>query len=171
MSSSTSGTMLPHRSIASIKSPTSGTGGGPSSPHTPLRTIASNFGSPSSLRAEEDILILEFGCRKVQVGFAGDPVPRGQVWFGPDQLTRVGDFSHCLPDYREDWRTRAAGARWGKDHELWQPDLRDQDLGLVEDKIERALREAFTKYELEIPFTFCALALHTRSGRTPYIHR
>jgi hypothetical protein len=34
---------------------------------------------------------------------------------------------------------------WGKDHELWQYDVRGVDLGLVGDKIERALREAFTK--------------------------
>jgi len=136
-----SATPLPHRAVANIKSP----GGGVSGPSTPLRGIASNFGSPSSLRAEEDLILIEFGTRKLHVGFAGDPVPRGTVWFGPDQQRRVGDFRVWQMDYRDEWTKRASGSRWGKDHELWQPDVRGLDLGLVGDKIERAMRDAVTK--------------------------
>lgn len=40
------------------------------------------------------------------------------------------------------------GYEWGEDHELWRMDMRELDLGLVEDKIERAVREAYTKYLL-----------------------
>jgi hypothetical protein len=134
---------LPHRSVANIRSPS-----GASGPSTPLRPIPSNFGSPSSLRADEEIIIIEFGTRKLQVGFSGDPAPRGCVWFGPDQQRRVGDFRDWQTDYRYDWRSAAAGGRWGKDHELWQYEVRGANLGLVGDRIERALREAFTKYYL-----------------------
>lgn len=148
MSAPAGSTPLPHRSVANIRSPT-GAGHRPSShqsgPSTPLRPIPSNFGSPSSLRADDEIIIVEFGTRKLQVGFSGDPFPRGCVWFGPDQQRRVGDFRDWQADYRQDWRSAAAGGLWGRDHELWQYDVRGADLGLVGDKIERALREAFTK--------------------------
>ncbi|TPX10567.1 uncharacterized protein E0L32_008453 [Thyridium curvatum] len=153
---STSGASLAHRSVSNIRaggvrSPGgSGAGAaGPSSPHTPLRTISSTFGSPSSLRAEEDTIIIELGARKVQVGFAGDPVPKAVVTFGPEQQRRVGDFRAWQPGGHadDDWRKRGDSA-WGRDHELWQLDVRGLDLGLVEDKLERGLREAFSKYLL-----------------------
>jgi len=145
-SSHTGSAMLPHRSVANIRSPPSqqpaGTG-----PSTPMhRPISSTFGSPSSLRAEEETVIVELGTRKVRVGFAGDAAPRGTVWFSPEHHRRAGDFRAWLPDYRPDWRTRASGEKWGRDHELWRADIRGLDLGLVGDKLERALREAFTKW-------------------------
>ncbi|AEO61337.1 hypothetical protein MYCTH_2311388 [Thermothelomyces thermophilus ATCC 42464] len=139
---------LPHRSVANIRSPAGVGHHHQTGPSTPLRSIPSNFGSPSSLRADEEIIIIEFGTRKLQVGFSGDPAPRGCVWFGPDQQRRAGDFRAWQTDYRYDWRTATAGGLWGKDHELWQYDVRGADLGLVGDKIERALREAFTKHLL-----------------------
>jgi hypothetical protein len=137
-------TSLPHRSVANIKSP--GGGGQASGPSTPLRNIGSTFGSPSSLRAEEDLIVIEFGTRKLHVGFAGDAQPRGSIWFGPDQQRRVGDFRVWQADYRDDWRKRSSGSLWGRDHELWQPEVRGLDLGLVGDRIERGLRDAFTKW-------------------------
>lgn len=79
------------------------------------------------------------------MGFSGDPVPRGTVSFGPDQQRRTGDFRAWQADYDDDWRKRLTGEQWGRDHELWDLDVRDVDLGLVGDKLERALREAFTK--------------------------
>ncbi|KAH6613296.1 hypothetical protein F5144DRAFT_542108 [Chaetomium tenue] len=140
---------LPHRSVANIRSPTGvGHQSGPSTPLRSISAIPSNFGSPSSLRADEEIIIIEFGTRKLQVGFSGDSVPRGCVWFAPDQQRRAGDFRAWQTDYRHEWRAEAADGSWGKSHELWQYDVRDADLGLVGDKIERALREAFTKYLL-----------------------
>lgn len=134
---------LPHRSVANIRSPGAGSASGPS---TPLRGIQSSFGSPSSLRADEDLLLIELGTRKLHIGFTGDPVPRGSVWFGPDQQRRVGDFRVWLPDYKDNWKQRAACGQWGQDHELWKSDVRGLDLGLVSDKIERAVREALTKW-------------------------
>lgn len=144
--STPAGSPLPHRSVANIRSP-SGTGRHHhrSGSSTPNRSVASNFGSPSSLRADEEIIIIEFGTRKLQVGYPNDPAPRGCVWFGPEQQRRVGDFRQWQSGYRHEWRSAAAAGLWGRDHELWQYDVREVDLGLVGDKIERALREAFTK--------------------------
>ena len=141
MSTSGSAT-LAHRSVSNIRSPGAG---GPSTPHHQHRTIPANFGSPSSLRADEDVIVIEFGTRKLQVGFAGDSAPRGTIWFNPEQQRRVGDFRPWNADYHPDWRSSSSGEQWGRDYELWRPDIRGQDPGLIGDKIERALREAFTK--------------------------
>lgn len=121
----------------------------PGSPHTPQRTISSTFSSPSaSFRAEEDPLVFEFGTRHFSAGFAGESAPRCTLGFGPEDARRVGDYRPWQSDYK-----RRAGAtnveeNWGQDYGLWRMDLRAMDLGLVEDKIERAVREAYTKYLL-----------------------
>ena len=139
---------LVHRSLSNIR--TAGTQSptqtGPSSPHTPLRTTSSAFGSPSTLRAEEDTIIIEIGSRKLRVGFAGDAVPKTTVEFGPETQRRVGDFRIWQTGYRDDWRKRETATKWGCDHELLRSDLRSLEPGLVADKMERGLREAFTKY-------------------------
>ena len=147
---------LPHRTVSSIRAGAGGGGGGgsgggsqaiPTTPHTPSRPIPSiAFGSPSSLRAEDDLIVIELGSRKLRVGFAGDSAPKRIVSFGPEQQRRVGDFRTLSPGYQSDWRARSVGRSWTSDHELWQLDVRGQDLGLVGDKLERELREAFTKY-------------------------
>ncbi|TLS29283.1 hypothetical protein PpBr36_01320 [Pyricularia pennisetigena] len=159
---STPGPNPAHRSVASIRAggaagvgsrtttapdPTSPTG----SPHTPLRGISSTFASPSSLRAEEDTIVVELGARRMRVGFAGDALCKGTVEFGPDQMRRVGDFRAWESFYVDDWRKREDPGQqqdWGADRELWRLDLRGLDLGLVADKLERGLRDAFAKYLL-----------------------
>ncbi|KAJ4395549.1 hypothetical protein N0V85_006506 [Neurospora sp. IMI 360204] len=161
---------LPHRSVANIRAPTPSRSGShrerESSSHrdrdrdrgergdrdhsgtsTPTRPIPT-FNTPSSLRAEEELIVIDFGTRKVQVGFAGDSAPRGVVWFGPEQQRRIGDFRDWQTDYQQDWRSKAAGGNWGRDHELWRPDVRGLELGQVGDKVEKAVREAYTKYML-----------------------
>ncbi|KAK7977687.1 hypothetical protein PG996_003739 [Apiospora saccharicola] len=138
---------LAHRSVSNIRS-----GGRESmsgSPHTPLRPLSTSvFGSPSSARAEEEIIIIELGCRKVRVGFAGDSTPKRIVAFDAEHDKRAGDYRAWEPGYEDDWRKRTAGKAWGSDHELWQLDIRGQDLGLVGDRLERVLRDAFTRYLL-----------------------
>jgi hypothetical protein len=89
--------------------------------------------------------VVEFGTRSLRVGFVGDAVPRGFVAFSPEQGRRVGDFRAWQADYQDDWRRRATGNDWGRDYELWKFDIRGLDLALVGDKVERGLREAFTK--------------------------
>ncbi len=154
MASAVPHSSLPHRAVTSIRSSGGGGGGGgggaPVTPHTPTRpTIPSiAFGSPSSLRAEDDLVVVELGVRQLRVGFAGDAVPKRVAPLGPEQQRRVGDFRAWAPDFRDDWRGRCAGPSrpWGSDHELWRLDVRGQDLALVGDRLERELRDAFTKY-------------------------
>ncbi|KAJ0320538.1 hypothetical protein COL5a_009655 [Colletotrichum fioriniae] len=88
--SSSAAPSLAHRSIANIRTETgSGISGGPASPHTPSRNISSTFGSPSSLRAEEDIIVIELGSRFIKLGFAGEPAPKAVLSLGPEQLRRA----------------------------------------------------------------------------------
>ena len=122
----------------------------PTSPHTPQqRTISSTFSSPSiSYRAEEEALIFELGTRHLSVGFTGESYPRCKLGFGPEESRRTGDYRRWLPGYDERPRKKQPVETWGNDYELWQMDVRGSDLGIIEDKIERAVREAFTKYLL-----------------------
>lgn len=120
-----------------------------SSPHTPQRTFSSAFSSPSlSYRAEEEVIVFELGARHLSVGIAGESYPRYRLGFGSEDGRRVGDYRSYYPEYQDRQRKRKRDYRWGEDHELWRMDLRGVDLGLVEDKIERAVREAYTKYLL-----------------------
>ncbi|CAJ2511043.1 Uu.00g066680.m01.CDS01 [Anthostomella pinea] len=149
MASST-GASLPHRALSSLR----GTGGHaasqgtPGSPHTPTRPLSSALGSPSSSRADDDVVIIELGSRRMRIGFAGESAPKRTVSFSPEQQRRAGDFRAWEAGFEQDWRKRAAGKPCGADHELWQLDVRGQDLGLVADKLERELRDAFYKYLL-----------------------
>lgn len=123
--------------------------GDPASPHTPQRTFSSAFSSPAlSYRAEEEVVVIELGARHLSAGIVGESNPRCRLRFGPERSRRVGDYREHLPEYQERPRKRRRNYKWGEDHELWRMDLRDVDLGLVEDKIERTLREAYTKYLL-----------------------
>ncbi|KAI9648558.1 hypothetical protein NHQ30_003194 [Ciborinia camelliae] len=139
-----------HRSVSNIRPAFNSQGGSgtPSTPHTPLRQVSNSFGSPSSLRAEEECIVIEIGCRYVKVGFAGDAGPKAVVSFGPEEQRRAGDYRRWQPGYDKAWRERIHGKKWGEAHELWKLDLREVDLGLVGDKIERAVRDAYTKFLL-----------------------
>lgn len=120
----------------------------PSSPHTPPRPIASTISSPSvSYRSEEESLVFEFGARHFSAGFAGEPAPRCILGFGPEDSQRVGDYRAQLPGYANKIK-KTRRKDWGNEYELWRLDLRDIDLDLVGDKIERAVREAYGRYLL-----------------------
>lgn len=128
----------------------------PSSPHTPqqqLRSSHTSFASTSpgsSFRNEDDAIIFELGARWIRAGFEGNSSPACVVGFGPEESRRVGDY--------RGWIEGTAGARplpkpidadeWTQDYELWRHDLRDVDLALVEDKIERVVRETYNQYLL-----------------------
>jgi hypothetical protein len=139
---------LAHRTISNIRT---GTGYSPgsqanqNSPQTPSRAIPSAFGSPSTLRAEEDVIVVEIGSRSIRVGFAGDPNPQVELQLGPNQRRRVGDHRIWGLGYQDDWNKRCAQSDWARGYEIWQHDIRDIDLGLVQDKFDRLLREAFTQ--------------------------
>lgn len=129
----------------------------PSSPHTPqqqLRSGHTSFASSTSpgsaFRNEDDAIIFELGARWIRAGFEGNSSPACVVGFGPEESRRVGDY--------RGWVQGAAGTEplpkpinadeWTQDYELWRHDLRDVDLGLIEDKIERVFREIYNQYLL-----------------------
>lgn len=147
------GQTLQHRAVSTIRGGggtgptiyTSGTAStsadNPRTPHRSIPSMPSAFNSPSSVRAEDEVIIIEFGSRKLRVGFAGDAVPKGVVVFEPDGARRVGDFRRWAVGYMDDWRKQG----WGVEHQLWRGNIRGLDLGLVGDRLERGLREAFNK--------------------------
>ena len=121
----------------------------PSSPHTPQRGISSTFSSPgASYRSEEENVVFELGARYLRAGFAGESNPRCIASFGPEESRRLGDYRRWLPGYNEIPKQKKKISNWTLDRELWRMDLRDVDVGLVEDKIERAVRETYSKYLL-----------------------
>ena len=121
----------------------------PLSPHTPQRAISSAISSPSaSYRAEEEPIVFEIGARYLRAGFAGESCPRCTLKFGPEESRRVGDYRSWLPGWQDRPRRERRIDTWGNEHELWRMDVRDVDIGLVEDKIERAVREVYLKYLL-----------------------
>src|ERR1700709_1405071 len=109
-----------HRSVANIRPQPSTNVGSPTSPHTPLRTISSAYGSPSALRAEEDCVVIELGSRYLRAGFAGDATPRAFLSFGPEEQRRPGDYRRWELDYDKHWRKRIQGKGWGNAYELWK---------------------------------------------------
>ncbi|CZT17558.1 related to actin-related protein RO7 [Ramularia collo-cygni] len=121
------------------------------SPRTPMlgRSISSQFGSPGAFRAEqEDVLVYELGARHFSAGFAGESRPRCILPFTSETGRRAGDYRMYDPSYAKnarEWRLKG-GEDWSADHELYRMDVRDIDLGLVEDKLERALRIAMSDY-------------------------
>jgi actin-related protein len=90
-------------------------------------------------------VVIELGSRYLRAGLAGDSMPKAVIGFGPDEQRRAGDLRKWEVDYSKNWRQRIRGSDWGEEYELWKLDLRDVDLGLVGDRIERAVREAYTK--------------------------
>ncbi|KAJ6166943.1 hypothetical protein N7470_002390 [Penicillium chermesinum] len=129
----------------------------PASPHTPqqqLRSGNNSFASTtspgSSFRNEDDAIIFELGARWLRAGFEGNSSPTCVIGFGPEGSRRAGDY--------RGWIEGNAGTRplpaplnaedWVRDYELWRLDLRQIDLGLVEDKIERVFRETYNQYLL-----------------------
>ncbi|OQV05784.1 hypothetical protein CLAIMM_10457 [Cladophialophora immunda] len=118
------------------------------SPHTPTgRFVSSAQSSPGSysFRAEEDPIIIELDPRGLRAGFQGESGPQCFIPFTSQSSRRVGDYRSFLPGFR---RRRQDLASKSKEYELWRNDLRDVDLGLLEDKLERAVREAYNKYLL-----------------------
>lgn len=139
----TSAGMAPaHRSVATIRGGgSSSTPAGPVTPNTPPRSISQTYGSPSTLRADEDIVVVQLGSRFIRAGFAGEALPKATLQCGLEEQRRTGDFSRWSATQAE--RNSVWG--WASEREIWRHDLKDVDLGLVQDKLDRVLREAFTK--------------------------
>ncbi|KAM0458735.1 hypothetical protein ACHAPV_005724 [Trichoderma viride] len=137
--SSGTGPTLAHRSVASIRSaPTiqEHSGSGPT-PNTPPRIISNTYGSPATIRADDDFLIIQIGSRFIRAGFAGDNQPKAVLTSEPKDQRRAGDFRDCQQPGAGDVES------WAEQYEIWRYDLRQVDLGLVYDKLDRLLRDAF----------------------------
>ncbi|OGM40159.1 actin-related protein RO7 [Aspergillus bombycis] len=128
--------------------------GRPSTPQHNLRSNNSSFASTSSassLRGEEDAIVFEFGSRWLRAGFEGDSTPTCVVGCGPEDSRRAGDYRGWLKGSlnADTLRPQSIKAEeWTGAYELWKMNVRDVDLGLVEDKIERMFRETYNKYLL-----------------------
>lgn len=128
-----------HRSVTSIRSAPPEGPHTPTTPQTPPRPIHSTFGSPASIRADDDLILLEIGSRHLRAGFAGDSCPKVTLSCNPEDQRRAGDFRDWLdpkPKFND---------AWSSEYEIWQHDIRKCDLGLFTDKLDRMLREAFMK--------------------------
>lgn len=125
--------VLPDRQRASV-----GTAGSPRTPQLG-RSISSQFASPGSFRSEpEDVIVWELGARHLSAGFAGESRPRCVTRFHPDMGRREGDYRQY--ERGGDRTVTAKAGGWGQEYEVYRPDIRGLDLGLVEDKLERAVR-------------------------------
>lgn len=128
--------------------------GTPGSPRTPLlgRSISGQFGSPGTpFRSEqEDFVVYELGARHLSAGFAGESRPRCILGFTPEDGRRVGDFRGYDAGYERPRKKLGRDEDWGAEYELYRADLRSLDLGLVGDKLERAMRRVHAEY-LQLP--------------------
>ena len=125
---------------------------------TPLAPRAYAYSSPgSALNQSEDPVVIEIGTRYLRAGFANESAPRCVIPYSEDMWRRVGDkvvgsgkrggtmLPHKAPIVSESLPAKKKSSRRSRG-ELWQYDLRTLDTGLVEDLIERVLREAYNKY-------------------------
>ncbi|KAF3937030.1 Actin-1 [Dactylella cylindrospora] len=137
----------PYKLPSSFRTSTSGN---PTTPQSRFSTSA--FSSPGgSLHQVDEPLIFELGTRFFRAGFANESAPRCKIGITPEMYGRVGLKGRG--GNRANRRTgEAAGPRirntGSEEWELWMNDLRLKDLGVVEDLMERILREAYNKYLL-----------------------
>ena len=148
--------------LPSVTSPSSPTESlyGLGSPRTPVgasaRLSTSAFNSPSqAFRADDDVFVLEIGARHLRMGLGGEGASRAYLSFEPETGKRVGDWSAWIPEDFEGAAKIPLGKRpkyesWGQEHELYRLDLREMDLRLVGDKLERAVRNALVEHLLVI---------------------
>jgi actin-related protein len=66
--------------------------------------------------------------------------------FTPETTTRVGDHRQYDAEYAKHTRAFRLREEWGVSYELYQNDLRELDIGLVQDKLERAVRAVHVDY-------------------------
>jgi actin-related protein len=120
--------------------------GTPGSPRTPLiaRSISGQFGSPGALNREpEELVIYELHPRSLSAGFAGESRPRCVHRFGYHlgDGKRVGDFREFAQNSGSKTKRDKGDERWSEPYELFRPNVRNVDLALMSDRLERAVRQ------------------------------
>ncbi|KAI9811565.1 MAG: Actin- protein 10 [Phylliscum demangeonii] len=138
-----------------------------SSPRTPDRAFSSSsFSSPaagagpgggSNSKHDDAAIVLEIRSRFLSAGLSGQSAPQCTLTFSPASQRRAGDYrqwqagppplalAHAQHGRRSTSRRRRPATRIDAS-ELWRPDLRTVDLGLVEDKLDRALRQVLNQH-------------------------
>lgn len=112
----------------------------------PARYISSNFSTPGSTYGkEEDTIIIELSSRYLKAGIEGESHPQCRYNFQPSYAKRLGDYRQWLPGYTP---PKESLGTWGEGYELWRNDLKNVDLGLLGDKLERAVRDLYNKHLL-----------------------
>lgn len=116
-------------------------------PRTPDRTFSSSpYSSPSFVgRSADDPVILEFGARFLKAGFAADSSPLYCLDFGASEQQRAGDYRQWEYNHEGQLLNQQRRKQEIEAYELWRMDLRTANLGLIEDKIERAVRYLYTR--------------------------
>lgn len=119
---------------------------GNASPRTPLvgRSLSGGFGSPAPFSRDlEEGIVYELSPRHLAAGFAGESRPRCILRFGygVNDGRRVGDYRHLVEDNARQQLWSIEDPRWSFDFESYRADLRSLDLGLVHDRLERAVRD------------------------------
>jgi actin-related protein len=123
----------------------------PGSPRTPLigRSISGQFGSPGALSREpEELVIYELHPRSLSAGFAGESRPRCVHRFGYHlgDGRRVGDFREFSQYAGKKVPRNKDDERWSEPYELYGANVRDHDLALMSDRLERAVRQIHTEH-------------------------
>lgn len=125
--------------------------GTPGSPRTPLigRSISGQFGSPGALSREpEELVIYELHPRSLSAGFAAESRPRCVHRFGYHlgDDRRVGDFRDFLQQPGDKTPENKDNKLWSEPYELFCANVRDLDLALMSDRLERAVRQIHTEH-------------------------
>lgn len=121
----------------------------PETPRTPTigRSVSSLYGSPGgSFRTDDDYVVVEIGSRYVRGGFPGESTPRCTLAYNPENERRVGDYRQWDPEYARKRPKPKKDQEWGQEHELYRLDVTRLDLGVVQDKFERSMRDMYNKY-------------------------
>ena len=95
-------------------------------------------------------MIIDLDTRQLRAGFEGESAPQCVIPFTPLGATRVGDYRQWLPSYKSPEISLEDSV---SGYELWRNDLGHGpedafDIGLLEDKLERVVREAYNTYLL-----------------------
>lgn len=125
--------------------------GSPGSPRTPLigRSISGQFGSPGALSREpEEHVIYELHPRFLSAGFAGEGKPRCVHRFGYQtaDTRRVGDYREFTDGPKPPSSKRRDSDSWSANYELFRAEVRQIDLALLSDRLERTIRTIHTDY-------------------------
>ena len=118
-------------------------------PSGSFAATAGQFGSPAALSREpEELVIYELHPRSLSAGFAGESRPRCVHRFGYHlgDGRRAGDFREFSQKPDKKSPRNKDDERWGEPYELYGANVRDLDLALMSDRLERAVRQIHTEH-------------------------